>query len=346
VTRPPSSRFPPFLVQIRNRAHLKPWFSLSALELAALGLPVHPLEPQGKKPLLVGWTARASTDGQKILAWWEKHPSANIGIRCGHGLVVIDVDGPSGVESLADVELPKTATVQTARGHHFYYEGNAQTGSQVLPGVDVRGWGGLVVAPGSLHSSGVLYEWVHHPSEAPIVPLPEDLGALLRPKPARRQRRLNEAKIHEGKRNHTLTRIAGGMRRGGCSQAGLRAALRAENEARCVPPLLAPELDAMVKSIERNWRAGGSPLDKPATFAAAKGDLTLAAKLVLVVLIEHADHLGTVAMGMRRIAKVGGLDLGTVHKAVRLLQREGRVAVSPGGKGKRNSYTITGFSNS
>jgi len=51
---------------------------------------------------------------------------------------------------------------------------------EALPGVDLRGDGGYVVAPPSVHASGVRYRW--HP--APLVPLP----ACARP-PARAERR-------------------------------------------------------------------------------------------------------------------------------------------------------------
>jgi hypothetical protein len=150
-------------------------------------------------------------------------------------------------------------------------------------------------------------------------------------------------RIYEGSRNHELTRRAGAARRGGLSSTGLLAALRAENREVCVPPLPEREVDAMVASIERNWPAGGSPLDKPGTFAGGTGNLTPAAKYVLVLLAEHADYRGRVQIGMRRLAQLGDLDLGTVNKAVNLLAREGRLTVASSGPRSRNSYTLTGF---
>jgi len=54
-------------------------------------------------------------------------PEANIGIVCGavSGLVVIDVDGPDGEETLEALEadigpLPETVEALTGKGRHLY----------------------------------------------------------------------------------------------------------------------------------------------------------------------------------------------------------------------------------
>jgi len=57
------------------------------------------------------------------------------------------------------------------------------------------------------------------------------------------------APIGEGGRNAALTSLAGTMRRRGMSEAAIRAALRAENAARCVPPLDDAEVDRIAASV-------------------------------------------------------------------------------------------------
>jgi putative DNA primase/helicase len=112
----------------------------------------------------------ATTDSKQIAAWWAKWPDANIGIATGKvsELIVIDIDGREGDEAwqrlLAQNGQPSlwTATVQTARGLHLYFELPA---GSVIPcstggGLDVRGDGGYVVAPPSIHASGRVYEWI------------------------------------------------------------------------------------------------------------------------------------------------------------------------------------------
>lgn len=128
----------------------------------------------GKHPRVTrGWT-EATTDGARILSWWDRWPWANIGLPTGSNrLGVIDVDpGKGGDDTLATlvrwcesrgVDLMATHTVRTGSGGlHLYFRdtlGHVKTASKSFgaPGVDTRGRGGYVVAPPSLHASGERY---------------------------------------------------------------------------------------------------------------------------------------------------------------------------------------------
>ena len=61
--------------------------------------------------------------------------------------------------------------------------------------------------------------------------------------------KLQPATFGEGERNAGLTSLAGSLRRRGMSESGIVAALRAENEARCSPPLLEEEILAIARSV-------------------------------------------------------------------------------------------------
>ncbi len=111
----------------------------------------------------------ASVDTSVIRAWWRRWPTSNIGIVTGtrSGLVVVDVDpAKGGLISLekftAGGAFPKTPTVVTpSGGFHFYFKhpgGKVPCRVGLLPGIDIRGDGGLVVAPPSRHVRGV-YGW-------------------------------------------------------------------------------------------------------------------------------------------------------------------------------------------
>lgn len=110
----------------------------------------------------------ATTDESQIRTWWARWPDANVAIAAGResGLIVLDIDGSEGAASLAGREIPETYEVKTGNGTQLYFayppltEGQRIiTKSKVLPGVDSRGdLNGYVVAPPSLHASGVLYE--------------------------------------------------------------------------------------------------------------------------------------------------------------------------------------------
>ena len=125
----------------------------------------------GKHPLLRSWQSAATTDLAAMEAWFGSGEPRNIGIATGQRLVVIDVDGKEGEASLAELEskhakLPPTATVCTGRGRHLYFctqyvvkIRNRSGQGALATGLDVRGDGGLVVAPPSAHASGKSYEW-------------------------------------------------------------------------------------------------------------------------------------------------------------------------------------------
>ena len=55
--------------------------------------------------------------------------------------------------------LPKTATVRTARGKHYWFEGTLIGRVRKLEGIDIK-TNGYVVAPPSRHVRGVRYKWI------------------------------------------------------------------------------------------------------------------------------------------------------------------------------------------
>ncbi len=68
----------------------------------------------------------------------------------------------------AGYEIPHTMHAHTGGGgDHYYYSypesGLGNSASTIAAKVDVRGDGGFVVAPPSVHRSGCPYEWVEAP---------------------------------------------------------------------------------------------------------------------------------------------------------------------------------------
>jgi hypothetical protein len=121
--------------------------------------PLGSLVPHGVKD--------ATTNRARVLAWWTRHPQANIGLACGHLFDVLDVDRPTGAQAIRTFASQHDLTssgplVRTGGGGwHFYLAptglGNVQP--QGLEHVDWRGRGGYVVAPPSRHASGHPYQW-------------------------------------------------------------------------------------------------------------------------------------------------------------------------------------------
>lgn len=139
----------------------------------------------GKHPLTPNGFNDATTDPEQIRAWLERWPRAHWGIATGaaSGLVVIDLDtkpDANGVASMGALRerarglLPPTLTVRTGSGGlHLYFRhpgGVVKCSSgRVGAGIDVRGDGGYVLAPGSGHASGKLYSVIR---DLPPAPLP------------------------------------------------------------------------------------------------------------------------------------------------------------------------------
>ncbi len=128
----------------------------------------------GKHPRIKAWQNAATVEPAQIIKWWRRWPDANIGIATGGRLVVVDLDGAAEIEQLRSIAephggLPETLVAATARGFHIYLAGDWNTTKKV-DGLLVRGTGGYVIAPPSLHASGKQYQWV---KDVPLAPMPD-----------------------------------------------------------------------------------------------------------------------------------------------------------------------------
>jgi putative DNA primase/helicase len=152
-----------------------------ALEAAKVPFDVFPLRARDKRPIARGWQSSATHDPEIVERYWHEHPEANIGIKTGGGLVVLDADSPTGEAALRDFGLPPTTTVSTGRGKHFYLHTTTKIrnrGEGFLPDVHVRGDGGFIVGAGSQHPDGPFYRYVISPAEVPPAPVPAALAEL------------------------------------------------------------------------------------------------------------------------------------------------------------------------
>ena len=146
-----------------------------ATEYALRGWKVFPLAPLNKVPLAgTNGFKDATADPQKIAAWWQANPNANIGLATGSasGVWVIDIDqkndrdGRASIDAFAKKYAPcapalKVATTPNGGQHWYVKHDDAQpvaSRAGVLPGVDIRGDGGYVVVPPSVLRGGH-YAW-------------------------------------------------------------------------------------------------------------------------------------------------------------------------------------------
>lgn len=153
----------------------------AALSYARAGWRVLPCRAKGaraKTPHIKGWPNNATTDPSTVKRWWNKWPTALIGIMVPDDIAVIDIDPRNGgsiqaLEALAGGVLPPTLTAVSGgrdSGRHLYYirpEGFDKSVIGCLPGIDVIVSGRFMIAPPSLHpNTGRPYRWENYTQPA------------------------------------------------------------------------------------------------------------------------------------------------------------------------------------
>lgn len=216
-----------------------------------------------KIPLTPNGFYDASNDIHQLTRWDEEFPGCQWGTPCGSesGYFVLDVDAKyGGLDTLASLEVAlsfsrdETYSVRTPGGGvHLYFSwpatdsGALRNRVGIAPGLDIRGQGGYVIVP---PSQGYVPANTHA-----ISPCPPALLAYIREKTRRPEPKAGGAQAPEivlaGGRNNYLTQVAGRLRRLGFEEATVLAALRAENEQKCDPPLEDYEVARTASSVCR-----------------------------------------------------------------------------------------------
>jgi hypothetical protein len=132
-----------------------------ALAYAARGWPVFPCQPDQKFPATRHGCREATTDQERITAWFGRGPAWNLAIATGTpGPDVLDVDqhgkagnGFAALERLRRAGLLEgaSACVRTPSGGlHLYFAGSDQhNGHLAVHHLDFRSAGGYIIAPPS-----------------------------------------------------------------------------------------------------------------------------------------------------------------------------------------------------
>lgn len=146
-----------------------------ARTLATAGFRMMQTPPHAKHPWRKRYFDSATSDPRLIEIWDGHWPGMNYSILTGRdgGVFVLDADGPRGLADLARLEAEdgtlntwRSRTGRDAGGEHVYLRlppgVDDVRNQQPLAGtkIDVRGFHGHVLIPGSLHKSGRRYEWL------------------------------------------------------------------------------------------------------------------------------------------------------------------------------------------
>ena len=247
-------------------------FKQAALNYASDGIAVFPVIANGKKPCTPNGCKDAKTDKRAINYWWDKWECSNIGIATGptSRLVVIDLDisdekGKDGYKELEKWQEVNGKFPQTARalsgsgGMHYYFRTDEKYKNRagILPGVDVRGEGGYIVAPPSIHPNGNAYKWIESPEEVGIAEVDEVVKKFLSMKEVEKSHPdanglptkkfvLPIGAIPSGQRNDTIFRLASSLQSQGFSDAAISAAVNQVNVEQCSPPLESAEVETLI----------------------------------------------------------------------------------------------------
>ena len=255
----------------------------AAAAYLARGWSVLPLRHGDKRPL-IRWEPLQQThaDAATLAQWFAHWPDANIGIVTGEisNLIVLDVDPKhGGDDSLAQLEyrfgkLPATVEARTGGGgRHLYFThpgGFVPNRAGLRQGIDLRGDGGYIVAPPSLHPSGQHYAWAPGcaPEETALAALPRWLlfaGRGFSGYGPRARRSLADwrALVHEGvpegERNTTVASLTGHLLWHAVDAQVVLELMLAWNRLRCRPPLDDEEVARVVASITHLHEAKTPP---------------------------------------------------------------------------------------
>jgi len=231
---------------------------------------------EGEKRPIVRWQRfqHEMPTEKQVTGWFARWPRANLAVVTGEisGVVVVDIDPKhGGMESLEALEarhgpLPNTVeSISGGGGRHLYF---AYPGREVrnrvglAPGIDMRGDGGCIVVPPSIHPSGKRYRWKsgHSPGDVDLAPLPVWLeqprfgGGDPEGHPSAYWRALAQEGVREGQRNTTVASFAGHLLWHGVDPDVAMELLLSWNRVRCKPPLDDDEVIQTVRSIVRTHR--------------------------------------------------------------------------------------------
>lgn len=242
-----------------------------------------PVMPDSKRPLegRKNWNID-TLNHQEMISHLVINPTHNYGIVTNpSNLVVIDIDGLEGLNSIKDILGDKwedeinSYIVKTGNGYHIYCsvpENFKHTNKiKILPGIDIIS-NTQVIGAGSIHKNGNEYEVI---KDSNICSVPSWVTALIpeeiKPKkeikktitykkkrPKRTYKNiniddlLNEIEdIPQGYRDDKIFRLACSLRNKGCTKKDLLEILAAVNKNKCIPPMKDEEVIKKVNSALR-----------------------------------------------------------------------------------------------
>ena len=235
------------------------------------GYNVVPLQRSNKKPppFLKGWEQYKETRPERELveSWFKDRDNLVVALVCGK-FVVVDADSPEAMDWV-EKNLPACPyKVITGKGMHYYYNNpenyttfaTRRTNTTPIERlIDIRGVGGLIIAPYNRHANGQVYKPVMIPdwkiydyTDLPDFTEKEYLQITGVPKVESSQQTapFSLDGVLEGSRNDGAARIAGYLISKNVNLDFVRVFLQNWNKNNN-PPLPQKEIDSVVDNVKR-----------------------------------------------------------------------------------------------
>jgi hypothetical protein len=88
--------------------------------------------PGRKDPPLVRFSRAATADPCAVADFWREHPVANIGVRTGDGMIVLDLDFYKPESARLGLEVPHKHSVQLVAGGIPWSDTRRRVGGRIL----------------------------------------------------------------------------------------------------------------------------------------------------------------------------------------------------------------------
>jgi len=337
-----------------------------ALAYAESGFSVVPLLRHNKVPPreLGSWERFKSEQPTtlEITKWFQGRDDLVVALVTGKFLV-IDADTPEAVTWAAN-NLPVTPLkVATGKGMHYYYNNPENFTTYVarrIAGydpaklIDIRGVGGLIIAPYNIHATGAIYEpqvipgWeLHDTGDLPDFSREDWVKVTgadkINGKPIATPLSLEAAA--EGSRNDTAARLAGYLIAKGLNTDFTQFFLQSWNRSN-KPPLEDSEIATTVSSImrthERKNQAAPSYISKnrvikePAELYNPPG--------IIKDIYEYSEQIAQIsqpALSLQSALGVGSVAAGRMYKSdMNNFSSLYFMCIAKSGQGKENTKTV------
>jgi hypothetical protein len=337
-----------------------------ALAYAEYGLSVIPLQRHNKVPPkeLGSWekykTEQPTTE--QIEEWFKDRNDLVVALVCGK-FIVVDADTPESV-NWAEANLPVTPfKVATGKGMHYYYNNPENFTTYVArrtestdPAklIDLRGVGGLIIAPHNIHATGAIYEpiVIHDWGLNDVDDLPDFTKELwvkitgaekLNGKPISAP--LSIKGVKEGSRNDQAARLAGYLIAKDINVDFVEFFVQSWNRQNN-PPLDHTEISTTVNSIQKTHdrKNQQAPAYIKSTHSITEPTNLYSPPGVLKDIYDYSENIAKIsqpAISMQAALSVGSVAAGRMYRTdMNNFSSLFFMCIAKSGQGKENVKTV------